>query len=408
MPPLGPTPSWLPAAGQVAVLTQSNGRLTNTHSSICAPYFEPFYFAKTVNDFSGYVVNPYFGTYGALVGFGGGHSATNDNTLWGLVVDRDNCSFRRLIDPSPLFGIGTSPEARSQNSTANASALIDPVYGEYLVDRKPAAPHSYGAMDVMGPADGGAACGTYIRVVTAALASVGFLDVGACHQVDFADVDGPFRWQRRTDNVMASPLAMTPAQWTAHVPSQRRIYFETRAAGSQQPPRWFDLVSNTYVMGTGAARTSGSDGSDTGTMFHLPEKGLIVFADSSGGALRMHYMDVTVAQPRWSRPIKLSEQLAVPSDFSCACWCADNDRIIVGNVVGDNSAVYEIQVPSDLNGFWVVSRAPFGAGQTIGFAGSPTYKKWTYNSRVRAILYMPFVGGLSADDTVWVYRPRNT
>ena len=96
------------------------------------------------------------------------------------------------------------------------------------------------------------------------------------------------------------------------------------------------------------------------------------------------------------------------TDFSCACWCPDNNRIIVGAASGDNAAVYEIEIPATLSNPWNIVRAPFGDGQTIGFVGSPTYKKWSYNSRVRAIVYMPYAAGLTGDDTVWVYRPRNT
>jgi hypothetical protein len=408
-PPLAATPSWLPAAGEVAVLTQSNGGLTNTHSSTCAPYFEPFYYAKVVNDFSSYMVNPHFGSYGALVGFGGGHAGTNDNTLWALEIGKDNCTFRRLIDPSPLFGTATDALTRSANSVNNVLALRDPTYGEYLVDGKPAAPHSYGSMDVIGPHDGGAACGTFIRVITAGLGVIGDLDLGVCHQVAFSTTTGPYSWHRRTNNVLPNTTSLAPAQWSAHVPSQNRVYFETRAGSSSIPPRWFDLVSNTYVTGTGTPRANNAAGSDTGIMFHVPQKGLIIFADcAQGRILRLQYMDVTAAQPRWVTSVALSQELQVPTDFSCACWCEDNDRIIVGGVSNDDTAVYEIQVPSNLSAVWPVTRAPFGSGQTIGFVGSPTYKKWSYNPRVRAILYMPGVSNGSGDDKIWVYRPRNT
>ena len=65
----------MPPAGQVAVLTNANGRLANRFRDIVAPYFDPFYSKKIVNDYSGAFKNPYWGTYGATVFFGGRHAA---------------------------------------------------------------------------------------------------------------------------------------------------------------------------------------------------------------------------------------------------------------------------------------------------------------------------------------------
>src|SRR3954468_23731787 len=91
-------PSWLPAEGEVATLTAANGRLTNSFVSCVAPYYEPFYSVKICNDYSTGWLDPYFGDYGALIFFGGGHAATNDNTVMALVLGKDSCSFRRMTD----------------------------------------------------------------------------------------------------------------------------------------------------------------------------------------------------------------------------------------------------------------------------------------------------------------------
>ena len=77
-------PSWVPAPGRIAVLTQSGGTLTNSFISTVASYYEPYYSAKIVNDYSSSIFNPYFGKYGAILFFGGGHFATNDNSVIAL------------------------------------------------------------------------------------------------------------------------------------------------------------------------------------------------------------------------------------------------------------------------------------------------------------------------------------
>ena len=90
-----------------------------------------------------------------------------------------------------------------------------------------------------------------------------------------------------------------------------------------------------------------------------------------------------------------------------ACWCPDNGRIIVGNALGDNAAVYEIEIPSDVDQVWGVTRVPLPAGQRIPPAPSTTYKKWSYNPYVRSIVYFPYASR-SGDDEIFVYRPRGT
>lgn len=153
-------PAWVPPAGQVAVLSRANGRLANSFISQCASYYQPFYYAKTINDYSGSFLNPYFGTHGAVIFFGGGHAATNDNTVTGLVLGMESCTFRRLVDPSPIFGTDSSTATRTANAITSSAHFIDMQRCEYLVDGQPAAPHSYSSGDVIGPDEGGAANGS--------------------------------------------------------------------------------------------------------------------------------------------------------------------------------------------------------------------------------------------------------
>jgi hypothetical protein len=414
-------PSWVPAPGRVAVLTQSNGRLTNTFISRAATYYYPYYSAKIVNDFSTSVFNPYLGDYGSILFFGGGHAGTNDNSVMALVLGKDTSTFRRMTNPSPIFGSDSSNATRGANSVTSSSSFVNQEYCENIVDGQPVAAHTYGSGDVIGPESGGATYGTFIEVVCSSGSYAGTANGEVAHKIDFNTTNGhadggtaTYVWQRiaKKANAPVGPEAnstLGAPVWSAYVPAQHRVYYESRAMTRTRPVRWFDTVTNTYVEGTGIGRTNDSDSPDNGNMFYVPERNLIVMNDLYQGKLRIRYMDVSVAQPSWSQAVTLSQQLAIPDSWSAALWYPDGARILVGNVTNDDNAIYEINIPTNLsNEIWAVERAPLASGDTITWAPSTTYKKWVYNPKIKAVIYMPYANPNGGDDTVFVYRPRSS
>lgn len=411
-------PSWVPAPGEVSVLTQANGRLANSFISQCAPNFDPFYFPKTVNAYSGGIVNPWFGQHGAVFFFGGGHSATNDNTVTGLLV-AEVCSFFRAVDPSPYFGTGTDSTTRTNNSAGNANSVLDWATGTCTLDGKPVSPHSYGAIDVRAPADGGAAHGSMEIVIIPAMNADNDGSAASMHRIDFNSASttaGAHSWQRvGTDSIqLANPeTGQANAEgtqwaancWTQLVPIQNRTYIETN---NNHSPRWADWETETYERGTGTQRERAPDNPDNGIMFHVPSRDLMVHIERSAGVLRIRTMAVGagIANPSWSTAIPtLSASIAVPANWTEACWCEDNDRIIVGNVSGVSDGTRYIEIPADLGDPWPVTSHPFGVGQTIDWpVDSYSYKRWGYNPRAKCIVYVPEVSALG-DDTVFAYRP---
>ena len=408
----------MPEPGQVSVLTQSNGRLSNRFNQQAAPYFNsPFYFAKIVNDYNSSFLNPWFGDYGMLVFFGGGHAATNDNSVVGLILG-ESSRFVRLVDPSPIKGTGTDEATIMANIFENGTAFANDGWGDAVVDQRPISPHSYGSGDILGPGYGGAEHGTFMRVVSGAGGVGGGVAAEAAHRLDFNRLDGEangpnpgYQWQRvaRKSGAafnMAAFNNIGPPQWSAFVPAQGRVYYATR---NSRPQRWFDLTTSSYAEGRGAGLTADADGPDNGILFHVPERELLIFMDRFGGKLRARICPVNNADPSWDNAgVAFSRTLDIDLGWSCACWCTDNGRILVGDVLADNAAVFEIKIPVRLSDPWPVERAPFAAGQRIAFAQSTTYKKWSYNPQLRAIVYMPLASAQASDDTVYVYRPRGT
>lgn len=400
----------------MALLTQANGRLANRFRDIVAPYYDPFYSKKIVNDYSSAFKNPYWGTWGGMIFFGGGHAATNDNMVAIAEYGASGITFRRLCDPTPWFGTGTDATTRYRNSVDNANASLNMTYMESTIDGKPGAPHSYGSGDVIGPEHGGAAHGTFTQVVSAAVNYRNDDGAVAAHELplDSMGTASSARAWRRVTNAVGSNFGPGAAPLlTTFVPAQNRIYIVTNGMNVPGLVRWFDRTGKAWVTGSGAGFSyDEADGWDSGILFHVPARGLLLCMYPVGGRLKIQWMDVTVAQPTLGSPVTLSQPLTVGVPWSAACWCSHSQRIIVAGVSGDNAAVYEIEIPTTLSATWTVTRAPFGPGQSFAPADPSlgygvTWKKFQYDEKLRAVVYMPLAAS-EGDDRIWVYRPRGT
>ena len=413
-------PTWVPAPGEVAVLRTSTGELSNTFVSQTSPLHEPFYSATIINDYGGGVLNPHWGQRGMVIFWGGGHAATNDNSAIGLELNETGGTFKRLTTPTDISETGTGPVAKLLNSrmTDASTPSIDTKIGseehaEYW-DGQPVSPHTYGTLCVLGPADGGAAKGTLIKVVHGAGAVCGFFSAEAAHKIDFptdTGAAGSYTWQRITNNRgryvshTVNDATFVAPVWEVLVPSQRRVYHEANYLGA---PRWFDLDTEAYVIGTGAARAPCDSDVNGHVMLPIPERNLVVYLDRAGGIMRAQYLDTTQSNPSWTVAGALATPLTITADWCTACWCPDNQRIIVGDISGDAAACYEIEIPATLGNPWPVARAPFPSGQSIAWGPGRSYGKWSWNPRIKAIPYFPTADPDGLSDTVFVYRPRNT
>ncbi len=397
------------------MLTNANGGLSNRFRDIVAPYYEPFYSKKLVNEYSGAFKNPYWGTYGATVFFGGGHAATNDNMVAIAEYGSTAIAFKRVCDPTPWFGTGTDSNTRYRNSVDDANSKLNMAYMESVLDGKPGSPHSYGSGDIIGPEHGGATYGTFTQVFAAAVNYRNGGGVVAAHELpldSMTDASSQRRWRRVTDSTGNIGPWSAP-MLTAFVGAQRRVYIATNGTGIPGRARWFDRNSRTWVIGAGTGFSyDDADGYDSGTMFYVPSRNLVLCMYPVGGQLQIEWMDVSVAQPAVGSRVVLSQRLNLALPWSAACWCSHNNRIIVAGVASDNTGLYEIEIPANPGSTWPVTRAPLPAGQTFApldpqFGYGLTWKKFQYDEKVRSIVYMPLAAS-EGDDKIWVYRPRFT
>lgn len=397
--PADALPSWAPDAGEIATLTVANGGLSNNFAAVVDANYSTFYSAKIVADYSGGVLNPHFGSYGAMMFDGAGHAASNDNSVIALEIG-DVCTFRRLTTP---------PNFNADNGINNniGAPTIDS-WGEYPLDGQPASRHSYGDHNIIAPADGGGTYGTLIRVQPSSLGYPGsVLTYQAPHRLDIESTTAIDQEWIRAGTQNAVSYGATAVVLSEYVQPQGRIY--TECSGAQHAPTWFDLSTSAYVVGTGAARVNNSGSTSGGAMIYIPERGILLHMATYSGALGIKYMDVTVSDPSWVNTLRtLSTPVAVDAQWSAACWCADNGRIIVGDITSDADCVFEIGIPATLTDTWPAERVPFTGGQTITWAPDTCYKKWSYNAAAKCIVFFPYAAVPASVDTVYVYRPRNT
>lgn len=115
-------------------------------------------------------------------------------------------------------------------------------------------------------------------------------------------------------------------------------------------------------------------------------------------------MDTSQSQPTWSNPITLSQSVPLPSDWNAALWNPDANNILIGNINNDPNAVFEIALPTNLSSPWTATRVPFVSGDTIEWAPAMN-KKWSYITKAKAVVYMPYADKYGQEEVVYVYKP---
>lgn len=417
-------PSWLPAPGQMTTLTVANGKLTNEYVDIQAPYYAAFYAARSANTYGGCFKNPYWGEYGCAMFNSGGHANTNDNTVNLAVYGASAVTFVRAVNPTPWFGTGTDADTRQNNATGSAGpqAFLDWTgavgtselnYGINSIDGAPGASHTYGSGDFIGPGEGGANHGTYMRVWTSAINIANTRGAVSALAVDMnSTTAGPETRSWRKESLSrvnetghgAAPII------SAWVPPQNRIYY---VCNGLTAVRWFDRslagTLNAYVAGTGVGFDYDlADGFDGGTMFYVPSRGLLICAYRRAGFVEIQWMDVTVAQPTKGGTAILGTALPVADPWGGATWCPDNNRILIGSVTGNHDAMYEVEIPAVLSGSptWPVTRRALGAGQSWPVMNSTgEFQRFHYDKALKAVFYLQ--SGF-APCTGYAYKPFGT
>jgi hypothetical protein len=334
-----------------------------------------------------------------------------------LEVGNTNCTFKRLTTPPDFLGVpdsGTSPTSNSYYGIG-VPEYRDLIYGEYLIDGQPTSHHSYGNLVLIPPANGGATCGTLLTVLRQTLGFKALADTAAAHKLDLPSTSvatGSLSWSRVTSN--QGGQVHPPPGWSVFVPVQNRVYYE---AQTLRAPRWFDRGNNAYVNGTGTARAI-SAFPNTGTMFHVPERDLLVYIDhnatSGSGAIRVQYCRVGASDtdPSWA-VATLSGSVQLTLGWSCADWVPPVGKIIGANIDGNDTSTFEVVIPAVLTDPWTLTTRALAGGSLpiplpanpVEHPGSGMYTKWRYMHSVRGFLLVLFARD-SGEDDIYYFRPH--
>jgi hypothetical protein len=427
-------PSWVPALGEMKRVTAGDGTLANNFRDVVAPWFRDYYDTEIINAYSGTAFAPDYGTYGAVISFGGGHSASNNGQVTALVPDRSGLSFVRLSNPTAWTGsTATDNTNRDANSFyLNIASLVDPDWLDaFPLDGTYSPPgiHSYSSNVVIPKNYGGATYGTLFNIGVGAGGTANINTplntMGGAHKFSInGTTPGANSWARSGSPGFGASSGYQGPLMAALVPEQNRIYYTVSNSGSSI--RWYDLNSSTRVNGSNSGMSVASD-YNTGQYIYIPSRRLMLYVKRLSGAVTIDYMDVSVLDPSVGGSASLSQVIPVDpfeigkvSSWATAAWCSDNHRLIVGKTLTapgdllaggslDEAAVYEIEIPMDPSTTWPVTRrvttGVTNIGWQVGSWQQPTYmphiKCWVLFERA-------YRAPEGINDSVLIYRPLNT
>ena len=385
-----PTPNWTPARGGDAKVVATANTFLSQNGNLTGWEYA---FGKIVDDYSGGVFNPYWGPLGAMVFHGGGHSATFDNSV--VVLDLNDLTFKRLSNPTP------SNNGKNWISTAGLVQKVDPAfdlsYCEYG-DGQPGSGHTYDTLAILPPVDGGAPCGSLIRVSSHAVHVNMSRNTGWAHRFDFQSTamrNG--KWVRWSLNGPSSYLF--PGACSAY--DSRRKRFWWMAGLSSLPPmiRFLDVATQLQleVPFSRTAKLAPPANPDSVTLRYESERDILVLTCTVGGELILAFLRCASPELGWVVPPVSGTIPAKPGSSHPFDFVPESDKFVL--LTGaDNAALYDIFPPQDLTRAWTVTRRSL-----VGIAIPAAHvagKRWSYAPTVQAFVWMAH-----SSSALVAYRP---
>ena len=387
--PSGSAPSWAPASGDATrVVTTANtflsqnGNLAGWESA----------FGKIVNDYSGGVFNPYWGSLGAMVFHGGGHAATFDNSV--VILDLNDLTFKRLSTPTPS---NNGANWIRTSSTQPLDPAFNRTYCEYG-DAQPGSAHTYDTLAILPPEDGGAPYGSLIRVSSHAVHFNLSRNTGWSHRFDFQSLmmrDG--KWTRWSVNAPTSYL--NPGACSAYDAKRKRFWWVANLSSSPPGIRYLDVATQQQLEAryTSTARWGPGASPDSPTLRYDPVRDILVLSCTVSGLFVLAYLRCASPQLGWFRPALSAGIPILGGDSHPFDFVPEADKFVLLSRA-DTAAVYDIVVPQDPTQTWSVTRRPVSGAPiaSVHVAG----KRWSYCRAAKSFVWMA-----KSTSGVLAYRP---
>ena len=333
-----------------------------------------------VDDYSGGVYNPHWGAMGCMVFHGGGHAATDDNSV--VILDFNDLTFKRLSTPS-MDAAGWA-----------ASPLLEP-YGEYA-DGQPGACHTYDNLAILPPDAGGGPNGSLIRVQSQAIEYHRSVNSDWAHRFDMAIGQERQHTGRWTRWVGSSMKPFNPGGCSAYDPKRKRFWY-LGGLGYSQPTavRYLDVGTSTKAEAA-VSTPAPSSGADAPIMRYDADRDLLLLsvARNDGRA------SVWWARP-WNREGWIDSRLELPKQTNASTVPFDlvtHTGRYAFLTRADPGAVFEVTIPNDPRDTWSMTRRPI-TGAPIPQAWV-VGKRWSYAPAMKA-----FVWYARSTGPVVAYRP---
>jgi hypothetical protein len=337
-------------------------------------------FGKIIDDYSGGVFNPYWGAKGCMVFHGGGHAATDDNSV--VILDFNDLAFKRLSTPT------------MDASAWDKSPLLEP-YGEYA-DGQPGACHSYDNLAILPPDAGGAPHGSLIRVQSQAVEYHRSVNTDWAHRFDMAigqERQHSGRWVRWVGSAMKP---FNPGGCSAY-DSKRKRFWYLGGLGYSQPTtvRYLD-VGTASKAEAAVATPAPVSGADAPVMRYDAERDVLLLSVARNDG----HASIWWARP-WNREGWVDSRLELPKQPNASTvpfdLVTDTGRYVL-LTRADVGAAYEVDIPRDVRERWKITRRPI-AGGAIGLAWV-VGKRWSYVPGLKAFIWYARSSG-----PVVAYRP---
>jgi hypothetical protein len=382
-----PMPIWVPSGSDTIRTVVTKNSFISQNGNLSG--WEEF-FGKIVDDYSGGVFNPYWGPLGAMVFHGGGHAATFDNSV--VILDMNDLTFKRLSNPTPSNGGLNWLFVTGQSSGTDPA--FDLVHCEYG-DGQPGAGHTYDTLAILPPSDGGAPCGSLIRVSSFAVHVNASANTGWAHRFDFQSTamrDG--KWTRWSTNGPSSYLF--PGACSAYDSLRKRIWWISGL--SSRPPfiRYLDVATQRQTE-LGISGFAPAADPDTATMRYEPKRDILVLTCTMNQKMVLAFLRCDQPEKGWTMP-PLSQPIQAVADTAHGFdLVPDLDKFVL-LTQADNLALYDIEPPRVLGATWSIVRRPLVGG--VIAASRVIGKRWSYVPSLRSFIWMA-----SSISPVIAYRP---